>query len=172
MDSAPTIATTEQVRLWLDMAADALNEVDVHHEQVTDPADLAHLLADVRDLRKQVGEVYARLETHLLAHMDEKRKEVGGLGVVEAKRKTKRTAWRHDELVPVVVARALDERRLDEETGEYEREAEAVARVLRDCISLGAGKITGLRARGITPDEYCNEQEDGWSIQLPPREVA
>jgi hypothetical protein len=74
--------------------------------------------------------------------------------------------------VPVVVARALDERQVDEATGEYERESSAVARVLRECISLGAGKVTGLRARGIQPDEFCKEEPDGWAVMLPPRSLS
>jgi len=60
---------------------------------------------------------------------------------------------------------------VDEETGEFEREAHAVARVLRDCVSFGAGKVTGLRARGITPDEFCQETVDGYSVVLPPRSI-
>ena len=135
------------------------------------PEDLALILADLRDLKSTAGEVYSQVEHTLLGVMGEKQVEVAGLGVVEIKRRTKRTAWRHDELIPVVVARALDERRVDEETGEFEREAHAVARVLRDCVSFGAGKVTGLRARGITPDEFCQETVDGYSVVLPPRSI-
>jgi hypothetical protein len=98
---------------------------------------------------------------------------VEGLGEVEIKRRTKRTAWRHDELLPVVVARIMDEpTTLYDDDGTllpYAQIGHNVASRLRECIGLGAGKVTGLRAMGIQPDEFCKEEADGYAVQLPPR---
>lgn len=132
-------------------------------------ADVAHLLSDLRAIKKDAARAYDEVERALLSLMGERKQEIPGLGVVEVKGSPRRTKWRHDELIPVIVSRALDERVFDPETGEaQEREAETVARVLRECISFGAGKVTGLRARGIQPDEYCQEDEMHYSIVLPP----
>ena len=66
------------------------------------------------------------------------------------------------------------ERMLDAAAGEERSTADLTgweaAQALRECISFGAGKVTGLRARGLQPDEYCKETPDGWSVQLPPRD--
>lgn len=152
-------------------AAVALENAARFAQDSTSVDDTALALADMVQVKRLAARVYDDIEKHLLSLMDSKRIEVPGVGLVEAKKAVRRSGWRHAELIPVVVARALDERRVDEETGEYEREAEAVARVLRDCISFGAGKVTGLRARGIQPDEFCVEDEAHWSVKLPPRDV-
>lgn len=157
--------------------ADILGELDWLTAEAQRPDaeanDVAEILAALRDIKQDAARAYDEVEKALLALMGERKLEVPGLGVIESKRKTKRNGWRHDELIPVLVARALDERVFDPGTGEaQERESETVARVLRECISFGAGKVTGLRARGIQPDEYCTETPDGWSVQLPPRVEA
>lgn len=165
--------SAEQLRIWIMCAEDVLNEIDQHHTDVTNPEDVAHLLADLRDHKARVAEVFSTVEKHLLTLAGEKKLEVPGLGLVEIKRRTKRAKWQHDVLIPVIVARALDERVFDPVTGEAEeREAMTVARALRECISFGAGKVTGLRARGIDESEFCRVEPDGWAIQLPPRDVA
>lgn len=157
-------------RLLAGIASD-LNVFDDSINTVTDPVDGVFLLAALRDMKQDLARVYEATEKHLLSLMGDKKMEVDGIGLVEVKRRTKRTQWRHDELWPVVVARALDERLLDEETGEYESAAEVVSRVLRDCMSP-SWKVTGLRARGIQPDEFCTEEQEGYSVVLPSRGAA
>lgn len=154
----------------LDSIQPALERVARDVETLTVPAPVAYVLARLRDIKQDAARAYDEVERHLLSIAGEKSYEIDGLGVVEIKGSPKRSAWRHDELIPVIVARALDERQKDPETGEIlEREAEAVARVMRECIGFGAGKVTGLRARGIQPDEFCTESEMTYSVKLPPR---
>lgn len=134
-------------------------------------AYVASYLIRLRDLKADVAGYYRDVEQRLLELMGERRVEITGLGVVESHRRTKRTKWDYETLIPTLVARALDEREVDPETGEFrEREGHTVARVLRECVSFSGGKVTGLRARGLEPDEFCEEQADGWSVQLPPRD--
>ena len=163
--------TDDSLDMTLMGAADHLSWLLAEAERIdATPADIAHILAGVRDIKAQAGEVYAQVEQLLLSVMGEKRLEVEGLGVVESKRKTSRKEWDNDGLWRVIVARALDERRLDEESGEYEPAHEAVARVLGEC-ARPSWRVTPLRARGVQIDEWCIEEEDGWGIQLPPRKV-
>ena len=44
------------------------------------------------------------------------------------------------------------------------------AEALRKAISFGAGKVTALRSLGLQPDEYCREEQDGMTVELPPRD--
>ncbi len=66
------------------------------------------------------------------------------------------------------MSRALDERKLDELTGEYDSEGAAVARVLEQC-ARPSWRLTPLRELGLDPDEWCEVEPDGWSIKLPGR---
>lgn len=86
----------------------------------------------------------------------------------EIRQSKNRTGWKHDELIPVVVKAGQRERRIiDPENGEVEDEGFAVARALRECFSLGAGKIRGLQARGIDPADYCNEEPGSYDVVIP-----
>lgn len=153
-----------------DIERSLLRLIDLAETNSTNPELCAEILAMLRDVKADAARAYSAVEQTVIAAAGKKSYEVPGLGMVEIKKSTKRSAWRHDELVPVIVSHALDERQFDPDTGEaLEREAETVARVLRECVSFGAGKVTGLRARGIQPDEFCVEQEDGYSVRLPPR---
>jgi hypothetical protein len=88
---------------------------------------------------------------------------VEGLGVVESHPKVKRSGWQWDDLVQDVVDT------LELETPEHHEGAAAAARRIQECIGFRAGKVTGLRAIGLQPDEFCREEFEGWTIQLPPR---
>jgi hypothetical protein len=91
--------------------------------------------------------------------------DVSSVGRVEIKRRTKRTGWANDDLIRVLTAYALDERKLDEKTGEYEPAHEAVARVLAEC-ARPSWRVTPLRARGLQVDEFCHEEADGYGVQI------
>lgn len=129
---------------------------------------LVRLLCDLRDLSAELRGFAQDVQKDLLAHADAKRFTVDGLGEVTIRRSTKRTEWDSESLTRRVVALALDERVLDEETGEFEAAHEAVARVLMEC-SRPSWRVTPLRARGIDDSEFCHVEDDGWGVQLPPR---
>lgn len=142
---------------------------ELHHEALLadQPADLARALAILRDLKQDAATIYSEIEQRYLDSLPDygDRVEVPGLGVVETHRRTKRTKWDTDALVADVLGAAAGD---DRAVGDLDP-WEAVT-ALRECISFGAGKVTGLRARGLQPDEYCQETPDGWSVQLPPRD--
>lgn len=138
------------------------------------PMRLAKFIYDLREDLAALGVLKSLAERDLGELMEDKTLEVPGIGVFEKKTARRRTKWRHDELVPAVVARLVDTPNVvwDEESGERLPGPEAASRLargMRDCISFGAGKVTGLRALGIQADEYCEEDEAHVSIQLPPR---
>jgi hypothetical protein len=151
-------------------AIDAMSEIDQSAGKVDEADDLAHLLADLASLKRAVSETYKTVEARLVAEAGNRKFEVAGLGLVEIKKSTTYRAWDHDRLWGTVTAVALDERRIDPETGELlEREAETISRVLRDCATP-SWKVTGLRAHGLQVDEYCEVEENGYSVRLPRRE--
>lgn len=98
---------------------------------------------------------------------------VEGVGDVEKSWGYDRSGWDHDSLFNLVLARARDERGVDEETGEYEDPAVVVLRVLRECAGIGYWKVgnkdkgTGLKGRGIDPDEYCTVTDKRPSVSVP-----
>ncbi len=149
-----------------DLPAELENEYD---ELGDTPAEiLAVVLSAIRGLRAGLRPLEDRIERDLMETAGSKRFVVEGLGEVNIRRSVKRTAWDNDALAQVVVAYALDERVLDQDTGEYESAFQAVARVLMEC-ARPSWRITPLRARGIDPDEYCSVDEAAYGVQLPSR---
>lgn len=63
--------------------------------------------------------------------------------------------WDHDETIKHVVARALDERQVNEETGEIEPSWAAVARAVKECAGIGYWRVGALKQRGLDPDEFA-----------------
>lgn len=136
---------------------------------------LADALIALRDLKATVAAAYAEVEALALSVMGDKKVEVPGVGLVESKKKAARSKWEHDDLFKHVVARIADEELLtDPETGERRPPAAVAAEVvnrLRDVMSP-SWKVTGLRDLGIDETEFCNVRDDGYSLALPPRELA
>lgn len=133
-----------------------------------DPDALVEILVHVRDLRADLATFAADVEHDLIPLAEQKRWVVPGIGEVAVRKATKRNEWDNSGLTARLVALALDERVLDMTTGEYESPWEAVARVLSEC-ARPSWRVTPLRARGITVDEFCTERDGGYSIELPPR---
>lgn len=126
-----------------DPEADSLENLAVFLYQL----DL--LTANVKMLRSRVEQTVAkRAKTKLI---------IGNHITAEIRGGKKRTQWDNDLLYSHVVSRALDERKIDEETGEYEPADQAVARVLKEC-ARPSWRVTPLRARGIDPDQFCTAE--------------
>lgn len=141
---------------------------------VLNAEQLGIILCAIRDARTDLATLAARVERDLLLEAGERHFVVEGLGEFTVKRRTKRTAWQHEQMVAAVVSRVMDEPATitDPESGErlpYATIGHNVAARLRECVSFGAGKVTGLRAIGLQPDEFCSEQPDGYSVALPAR---
>lgn len=141
---------------------------ELHHEALLadDPADLARALACARDFKADLATVYRDIEDRLIGSWPEQGDlEVPTLGLFGLHRRTKRTGWDHDALVhDVLDAAAGPDRPVADLTGWEAAEA------LRKAISFGAGKVTALRQLGLQPDEYCREEQDGMTVELPPRD--
>lgn len=136
---------------------------------------LVRVLCEVRDLRADLASFAADVTRDLLPLATEKKFIVSGLGEVTVRKQTKRTAWQHDQLLPALIARIMDEKETlyDPETGEllpYTQIGHNLTARLRACVSFGAGKVTGLRSIGLQPDEFCTETPDGWGVELPARQ--
>lgn len=148
---------------------DLLGEVMTEYEAADlDRDDLVHWLAYLRDLKAELATFFGIVERDLMAQAGERRWVTPGIGEVTVRKATKRTEWDSEALTRVIVARALDERVLDESTGEFEASHDAVARVLSEC-ARPSWRLTPLRARGIDPSEFCSERDGGYSVELPPR---
>ena len=164
--SAPS---PDQVRRWLDMASDAIREVEDTYESISDPDDALALLYELAAIKRHLGDVYKKVEAHCPSLMGSKRIAVAPYGEFESKRDTKRTGWRwrpKDDkpgLVDVIVARCADDF-----TGEPPAVFAAfVADELAACIGFSSGKVRGLEARGLSAGDFCIEEPQGWRIQLP-----
>ncbi len=153
------------------MLTEFAGDCELEYEEVMDasPEMLAVVLAAIRETRADLASFYSLVERELMEVAGSKRFVVEGLGEVAIKKSVKRSEWDHDALAQVVVAYALDERILDEDTGEYESAFQAVARVLLECAGINYWRVIALRARGIDPDEYCSVDEAAYGVQLPPR---
>lgn len=125
-----------------------------------------HILVAIRDARAELATFARDVESELMAHAGERKWITPGIGEVVIRKSTKRSEWDNDGLTRKLVALALDERIVNEETGEYEPAWEAVARVLSEC-SRPSWRVTPLRARGLAVDEFCHEADGGYSVQLP-----
>lgn len=147
-------------------------------------AALDQLGAELRDASPEVLAVYIKQGTELIANFRtfvetlkhlyaelhdaggvDKKVTYQGVGTVEVLTSVKRTAWDHEALWAAVVARALDERLVDEETGEFEREGDTISRALRDCATP-SWKVTGLRRHGINPEEFCHEEWGAKGVRI------
>lgn len=139
-------------------------------EELPTAEQLAIILGAIRDCRADLAVLYGKVEAGLMSMAGEKRFTVEGLGEVEIRKSTKRSNWDSEGLTRNLVALALDERVLDETSGEYEPAWEAVARVLMEC-ARPSWRVTPLRARGLQIDEWCSEEPGSYAVQLPPRKA-
>jgi len=150
-----------------------LEELPGHLEEEYFVADDAHdmnpdtyafVLAGVRAVRRALAAFEDRVEADLL-HRARTSFVVEGLGEVQIRKRTSRTHWDNEGLTRKLVAMSRDERILNEVTGEYEPEAEAVARVLTEC-ARPSWRLTPLRGRHIPIDEYCTQEDAGYTVRI------
>ena len=153
----------------------AIDIIDQTDRLTDETAETYVLLLDaIRTLRASLAEAYSTVERRLIETIGDRRSiEVLGVGYVEIKTARRRTGWRHDEMIPAVVAKIVDEADtlFDTDTGEllpYPVIATNVTRKLNECVSFGAGK-SGLKRLGFSLDEFCNEEEAHKSVKLPAR---
>lgn len=120
-------------------------------------ADLA-AWAWLEEANRTLAIVRAAVADRLAQAFPQKQHVVKGVGVFETHRKSDRKKWDTEELRRYV----LDSRLADED-GVIADET-PLDKVL-DVWNLGAPRITRVRARGIDPDEFCEVEYGGLTIQ-------
>ena len=160
-----------------DRLVEELYDVLANAVAAEDRDALVALLCDIRDLRADLAALAKAAESELMPLAGAKQFVVPNIGEVTIRKQTKRTGWKHDLLLPVLIARIMDEPEtiFDPATGEllpYVQIGHNLANRLRACISFGAGKVTGLREIGLDEEEFCTVTPEGWSAVLPPRQSA
>jgi hypothetical protein len=125
-------------------------------------ARLDAILGDMRYLRDRL----ARTTASAMDRLRIKQLTVEGLATWEATASYKRTGWRHRDLL----IKALDTTKLtmlDENTGEL-LASEATADIILEWLTP-SWKLTGLRALGVKPDDYCtvDTDEEGNAVRTP-----
>ena len=127
------------------------------------------LLAELQDIRARkeaLREDELDCVESIYRLLPKREMDFGGIGRVTCTKSLNRR-WDHDSLIPVIVARALDDRKIDKETGEvFEREASAVARVMAECAGIGYWRLTALKQYGIDPDEYAETTSTRPSVRI------
>jgi hypothetical protein len=130
------------------------------------PADTAaRKLYELRQVKDELATLEEALVRHIAKSLKKGTTTFEDLPALDVRWRRQGVQWDGQSLLPVLVARALDERRMDPETGEVqEREAEAIARVLKECTGLTnpsfQWRVGGLQKRGIDPGEY--RSTGGW----------
>lgn len=119
----------------------------------------------IATLRRTLAVIDDELVAFLVEALPSDGYEVPGVGRLKAKASRRAPKWDGVSLLKILVAQALDERRMDLETGEMlDREADVVARVLAECSTITnpshSWRTTALKARHIELDEYV--EHGGW----------
>jgi hypothetical protein len=77
-----------------------------------------------------------------------------------------RTQWDKPGLLDLVRRKAGEVDRLLSREGEVESDVEVTLRLVSDTLSIGGGKVTGIRKLGHEPDEYCSESASPARIRV------
>jgi hypothetical protein len=124
-------------------------------------APLQQVIGDLRIIENDV-------KRHVADLIPERRVSVDGVHV-EKKAKITRKGWRSAELLRSLVFEAL----VDPDTGEIPASPiEAVEKVMAEveaCVPFTGStgwRVGALRDRGYDIDEWCDENFDGWSLQV------
>jgi len=153
-----TFVPPEDLRDELGYVIKQLEAVYQHGPDSDDPARLALLLADLRDVKQAASEAYSNVEGALIHAMGKERQVlVEGLGLVERKKVIRRKDWRNEALWLEVVGHARSDGREPHH-------------VLAE-VSRPSWRIEALRGIGIDPADYCLEEDQGWSLKLPSRDL-
>lgn len=115
------------------------------------------LLAAVEDVRDTAGALRDRIARELEPLVPgSKGVTVDGVGVVERRAGTTRKAWDHPRVAWLVASHAVDERRVDTETGETDDPVKVAVQALLDAAGIGYWRSGSLREFGLDPDDYCD----------------
>lgn len=155
---------TQAILHTFDAASDAGEDMTID-DLIGWSWDCADMIRDLRMLDELIRkEIKGRAES---------KKVETTYGVVEIKTETKRTQWDKDALLAHATSRIVElPGVLTDEHGELHPPSAIASNVvaqLRNVVSISGGKVTGMRALGLAPDEFCKEDPQGWSVILPKR---
>lgn len=132
------------------------------------------LIEELLDLRATIAELRGR-ERDLVEMIHAtaydagigRKFEAAGAQVELARSRNKR--WDHEEAMRHVVARALDERTIDPDTGEVEPSWATVARAVMECAGIGYWRVGALKDKGLDPDEFFETTSWSPSVRVHPK---
>lgn len=145
------------------------DDLDQWYDRLED-ADLGTLVLALRELRtiaRAIRMFDDDLTERIADGVEGPYADLDGIGIVQVKKGSQRKSWKHDELFTLVARKAVEDPGADHETGEVFGPAEAVTRAFKDCAGIAYWKVTGLKARGIDPDEYAETLPGKRSVILP-----
>lgn len=171
-DETPVLITPPEVPapVWGDLVASQntlLDEVTADLDAQADEVVLVDMLAAVRTSRKAWLAAEQAIETRLaqVAGVGQHEPEPGRAFVV--RQAADRVEWDHDELKRAVVARAVQARQPDPETGEIEPEGEAVARAVWACVPASPSwRVAGLKTLGLDVSDYRTKTPGRRSVEI------
>lgn len=142
----------------LAVAVNSIADAAKHAAEIT---DLALIDKAIVQARADLADILRDLENELGRRMGTKRVTVEGVGVLERHPRKSYTQWDREALL----ADVLDSKLVNAETGELVDES-PLEKVLQ-VWNLSSPRRTVLVARGLTPDEYCNvEDQGGFTVQI------
>jgi hypothetical protein len=163
----PEVASNPVLELRISIAnmiddAAALAENGDWESLIRGLGPLQEVLGDLRMLESSVKQYIADT-------LPERQVTVAGVGTVERLKKTTRRNWDSEELLRKIVVGAL----VDPETGEIPSSPmEAVDNVMAEvkaCVPFTGStswRVGALRDRGFDPDEWCEQNTDGYTIKF------
>jgi hypothetical protein len=147
-----------------ELPASLQEELDESGHAMTRPQAVMVLQA-IRDARRELYGFEKDIE-QLVVELSGKERQfaIDGVGAVEIKKRTERKRWDTEALLPVVIARGLDEIK-ELSDGSPEPAYVAVARAINDCARL-EWRLTPLRERNIPVDEYVESEDAGFNVKI------
>lgn len=122
------------------------------------PEELAVAWLEVKEASDQLSIVCKQLESRLAAAMKNKVMSLDGIGTFEKAPAVSRKSWDHPLLAQKIVAKALDSRQIDSETGEVEDRAEVATKALLSTAGISYWRVGEVKKLGIDPDQYCDKE--------------
>jgi hypothetical protein len=152
-DDETTEAMLEQ---WERSSVQYMDELTEQCLSSDDIDEVARLFASIERATQHHKRRHADARAHLLAVMQGHNLKLhdSPVGRIEVKGSKARKSWKWDDLIPAIVAKVKDNRLL-RDSGEVEAPEATAARLLRECVGMSYGKVTGLRKYGLDADEYC-----------------
>lgn len=161
----------EGVTTTVDMYGETIN----HHicDHITDTEDnelifAARELVRTRGLLRELQQTESLLVRQVATLMPQWQHTIEGVGTLKKHQAKDSERWDIDRLLPIIAARTADEA-VDRETGELipiGALAELVGRRIRECFGVYRGKVTGVRALGLNPDDYRTFERGMWKVEI------